>query len=133
MITLNRSVFCYGVNTLHALLQLWTNSWENHRTESSYRNHLIAKVFSFRFVHSFISLFYYAFHPKHRNSLLALAVQLASFLIVGQVSTIKDTGENDGNECFHATLRTQLSKNVLGVIWPICVRRFRRWRTKKQV
>lgn len=59
------------------------NDWENHATESGARNHLIAKIFCFRFVASFISLFYYAFSPQH--SLLQLAVQLATFLIVGQL------------------------------------------------
>jgi hypothetical protein len=59
------------------------NDWENHRTESQFRNHRVAKVFTFRFVNAFLSLFYYAFSPS--SSLLALAVQLASFLIVGQL------------------------------------------------
>jgi hypothetical protein len=59
------------------------NDWENHATESRHRNALIAKIFCFRFVASFISLFYYAFSPQH--SLLQLAVQLGTFLVVGQV------------------------------------------------
>ncbi|KAA0152414.1 hypothetical protein FNF29_03980 [Cafeteria roenbergensis] len=57
--------------------------WENHKTESLFRNHRIAKVFVFRFVNSFISLFYYAFSPS--SSLLQLTVQLASFLLAGQL------------------------------------------------
>ena len=59
------------------------NDWENHATDSAHRNHLIAKIFCFRFVASFISLFYYAFAPQH--SLLQLAVQLGTFMIVGQL------------------------------------------------
>ena len=37
------------------------NEFENYRTESEYRNHLIVKVFSFRFVCYFAALYYYAF------------------------------------------------------------------------
>ena len=66
-----------------ASIAKWFNDWENHATESRHRNHLIAKIFCFRFVASFISLFYYAFSPQH--SLLQLSVQLATFMIVGQV------------------------------------------------
>jgi hypothetical protein len=64
-------------------LALWFNKWENHATESRYRNHRIAKVFIHRFVSCFVSLFYYAFAPGH--SLMSLFVQLAAFLIVGQL------------------------------------------------
>jgi len=62
-------------------LAIMLNDWENHRTQSDYRNHRIAKVFSFRFVNCFISLFYYAFAPH--STLLQLTVQLAVFLVVG--------------------------------------------------
>jgi hypothetical protein len=64
-------------------LALRFTDWENHKTESLFRNHRIAKVFVFRFVNSFISLFYYAFSPS--SSLLQLTVQLASFLLAGQL------------------------------------------------
>lgn len=37
------------------------NDFENYRTESEYRTHLIIKVFSFRFVCYFATLYYYAF------------------------------------------------------------------------
>ncbi len=36
------------------------NNFENHRTESNYRNGLIAKVIAFRFVAYFAALYYYA-------------------------------------------------------------------------
>ncbi|KQL59739.1 anoctamin-10 [Amazona aestiva] len=36
-------------------------SWENHRLESSYQNHLILKVLVFNFLNCFASLFYIAF------------------------------------------------------------------------
>lgn len=59
------------------------NNWENHKTESDYRNRLIAKVFSFRFVNCFVSLYYYAFSSEH--SMLVLSVQLAGFVVASQV------------------------------------------------
>ncbi|KAF4042704.1 Calcium-activated chloride channel [Phytophthora infestans] len=73
------------------------NSWENHRTESRYQSHLILKVFSFRFVHVFASLYYYAFAPHAQTSkdgetqaaksdgMVRVAIQLASFMVTGQL------------------------------------------------
>jgi hypothetical protein len=72
-------LFDYGFGRI----ALRFTDWENHKTESLFRNHRIAKVFSFRFVNSFISLFYYAFSPS--SNLLQLTVQLASFLLAGQL------------------------------------------------
>ena len=42
-------------------LSIWLNNFENYRTESEYRTNLIIKVFSFRFVNYFATLYYYAF------------------------------------------------------------------------
>lgn len=78
-------------NVLFGRVALFFNDWENHATESSYRNHRIAKVFFFRFLASFVSLFYYAFSPLH--SLTTLFMQLAAFLVVGQlVNNLMEVG-----------------------------------------
>lgn len=61
------------------------NSWENHKTQTLHQNFLIAKVFVFRFVNSFVSLYYYAFSDS--QSVLQLAVQLAAFMVAGQLWT----------------------------------------------
>ncbi|GMF56668.1 unnamed protein product [Phytophthora fragariaefolia] len=72
------------------------NNWENHRTESRYQSHLILKVFSFRFVHVFASLYYYSFAPHASSSdeespsersdgMVRVAIQLASFMVTGQI------------------------------------------------
>lgn len=68
------------------------NQWENHRTESRYQSHLILKVFSFRFVHVFASLYYSAFAPHaasgatpSSNNMVRVAIQLASFMVTGQL------------------------------------------------
>ncbi|GLD95464.1 hypothetical protein PINS_up004109 [Pythium insidiosum] len=61
-------------------------NWENHETETRHQSHLILKVFSFRFVHVFASLYYYAFARGSRDdSLLRVAVQLASFMVSDQL------------------------------------------------
>lgn len=44
------------------------NNFENYQTESTYQNHLIVKVFSFRFICMFSSLYYYAFTPSSSDS-----------------------------------------------------------------
>ena len=71
------------IDYLFGALAFKLNEWENHATESHFRNHRIAKVFFFRFAVSFTSLFYYAFSPQ--QSAMQLSVQLATFLVVGQV------------------------------------------------
>ncbi|CCI10063.1 unnamed protein product [Albugo candida] len=73
----------------------WMTNWENHATESRYQNHLIVKVFAFRFVHVFASLYYYTFastaeNPQHvaptqqSSRFLRLSMQLATLMILGQ-------------------------------------------------
>jgi hypothetical protein len=73
-----------AIDALFSRVALAFNDWENHATESGYRNHRIAKVFFYRFSSSFVSLFYYSFSPSHA-SLATLFVQLATFLLVGQL------------------------------------------------
>jgi anoctamin-8 len=66
-------------------------AWENHETDSAFQSHLILKVFPFRFVHVFASLYYYAFASG--NNLLRVAIQLAAFLVAGQVwNNVMETG-----------------------------------------
>jgi hypothetical protein len=44
-------------------IALRLNAFENHRTQTAFVNRLILKVFSFRFIASFTSLYWYAFNP----------------------------------------------------------------------
>lgn len=83
-------------------------NWENHETESRYRSHLILKVFSFRFVHVFASLYYYAFAGSRGDNLLRVAIQLASFMVAGQ-----------------------LWKNAMETLYPFVVRRWRARQKKR--
>ncbi|XP_075778076.1 anoctamin-10 isoform X2 [Pelodiscus sinensis] len=57
-------------------------SWENHRLESSYQNHLILKVLVFNFLNCFASLFYIAFVLFDMK---LLRQSLATLLITSQI------------------------------------------------
>lgn len=48
------------LNFILMRVSVMLNDFENYRTESEYRTHLIIKVFSFRFVCYFATLYYYA-------------------------------------------------------------------------
>jgi hypothetical protein len=50
--------------------------------ESSHTNHLIVKVMSFRFMNTFLAMFYYAFADL---GIERLSVSLFSFMIIGQL------------------------------------------------
>ncbi|XP_069166771.1 anoctamin-10 isoform X3 [Procambarus clarkii] len=58
------------------------NDMENYRTEETYQNHLIIKLSVFRFVNSFLSLFYIAFYLQDMER---LKEQLAALLLTRQV------------------------------------------------
>ena len=49
------------MNLILMRISVMLNNFENYRTESEYRTHLIIKVFSFRFVSQFGTVYYYAF------------------------------------------------------------------------
>lgn len=70
------------LDVIYTKMAVKLNWWENHKTDSNYQTHLILKVFSFRFVHVFASLYYYAFASN--ANLLKVAIQLAAFLVAGQ-------------------------------------------------
>ena len=94
------------LDKLYLKLATLLNKWENHKTESSHQYHLIAKVLSFRMVNCFCSLYYYAFSGRH--PILRLTVQLASFMVVGQ-----------------------LQKHAKEVLWP-CIKQHVRGRCAKR-
>jgi len=49
------------MNVILMRISVMLNDFENYRTESEYRTHLIIKVFSFRFVSQFGTVYYYAY------------------------------------------------------------------------
>lgn len=84
-------IFIPVIDQLYTRVARRLNHWENHKTDSSFQTHLILKVFSFRFVHVFASLYYYAFASD--SNLLKVAIQLAAFMIAGQAwNNFMETG-----------------------------------------
>jgi hypothetical protein len=80
----------YGivVSVLTCIFQfiaIWLNDFENHRTQTSYMNRLVLKIFSFQFVTIFTSLYYYAFFMNdHEGAYVRIAVTIFSLMTVGQ-------------------------------------------------
>lgn len=70
------------MNWLYRYAAEFLTSWENHRLESSYQNHLILKVLVFNFLNCFASLFYIAFVL---NDMKLLRQSLATLLITSQI------------------------------------------------
>lgn len=63
----------------------WLNDFENHRTQTTYINRLILKVFSFQFVTIFTSLYYYAFFlHDQEGAFYQISVTVFSLMTVGQ-------------------------------------------------
>lgn len=71
------------LNLILMKVSVLLNEFENYRTESEYRTHLIIKVFSFRFVCYFATLYYYAFMPANSEEDL----QNSLFRYVSRVCT----------------------------------------------
>merc|ERR1719502_228986 len=53
------------MNRAYFYLALMMTDWENHPTQTSYEDHLIAKCFIFQFFNSYSSFFYIAFLEGH--------------------------------------------------------------------
>jgi len=53
------------MNVVYTLVAQKMNNWENHETETQYMDSLSLKLFLFRFVNCFVSLFYIAFIKEH--------------------------------------------------------------------
>ncbi|CAH2282893.1 anoctamin-10 isoform X1 [Pelobates cultripes] len=70
------------MNRIYKYAATHLTSWENHRLESSYQNHLVLKVLVFNIVNCFSSLFYIAFVMC---DLKLLRQSLATLLITSQI------------------------------------------------
>ncbi|XP_005152912.1 anoctamin-10 isoform X2 [Melopsittacus undulatus] len=70
------------MNRIYRYAAEFLTSWENHRLESSYQNHLILKVLVFNFLNCFASLFYIAFVLFDMH---LLRQSLATLLITSQI------------------------------------------------
>ncbi|KAE8596822.1 hypothetical protein XENTR_v10016255 [Xenopus tropicalis] len=70
------------LNRIYKIAAEFLTSWENHRLESSYQNHLVLKVLVFNIVNCFASLFYIAFVMCDMK---LLRQSLATLLITSQI------------------------------------------------
>ncbi|KAJ1101738.1 hypothetical protein NDU88_006803, partial [Pleurodeles waltl] len=70
------------MNRIYRYVAECLTSWENHRLESSYQNHLILKVLVFNFLNCFSSLFHIAFVLQDMR---LLRQSLATLLITSQI------------------------------------------------
>jgi len=95
-------------------LSILLNDFENYRTESEYRSFLIIKVFSFRFICYFATLYYYA------------------FVSVGDERAIENGILRIGTGVLVYTTVAQWWQNFLHVCFPIFFRKLRlRHRAKR--
>jgi hypothetical protein len=70
---------------MFAVLALFLTYFENHRTQTTFMNRLILKVFSFRFITIFTSLYYYAFfRGDSEGAYVRISVTIFSLITVGQ-------------------------------------------------
>jgi hypothetical protein len=70
------------LNALYKILAIRLTKWEFQRTDAAYESSLLAKLFFFRFVNGYASLFFIAFIARE---IRLLATQLASILITGAI------------------------------------------------
>lgn len=83
------------MNMIYDRLAIFLNDWENHETDNLYNNHLAVKLFLFRFVNSYSSLFYLAFfagnHCK-RTCIQDLSYQLAVIFLTNMAMNTVELG-----------------------------------------
>ena len=86
------------MNILYGMIAQKMNDWENHETETQYNDNLAVKLFLFKFVNSYASLFYIAFFKgdiegcKNDNCFSELSLQLGSIFIVNLVLNVVELG-----------------------------------------
>lgn len=61
------SIFMMVMMFLYRRFSRWLVNWENHRFESEWEGSFVTKMFSFSFVNSYITLFYFAFYENDYN------------------------------------------------------------------
>lgn len=97
LLGLVNAVQIFVLNRLYTTLAARLTSFENHRTDTAYENAIITKLFLFKFINSYNSLFYTAFVKRHDaaaggcdsgDCLGELRVQLASVFAVAMVQNV---------------------------------------------
>ena len=103
------------LNLILMRISVALNNFENYRTESEYRNHLIIKVFSFRFVCYFATLYYY------------------SFMSIGSEQEIESGILRVGTSVFIYITVTHWWGLFLQIQFPVLIHRWRMRRLKKRL
>ncbi|XP_071452866.1 anoctamin-10 [Hetaerina americana] len=76
------TVLVYAMNLAYRNFATALTEWENHRTQSQFDRHRVAKLILFEFVNNFMALFYIAFYL---HDMAMLKFQLALMLIFLQI------------------------------------------------
>eukprot|EP00026_Physarum_polycephalum_P003265 Phypoly_transcript_03275.p1 GENE.Phypoly_transcript_03275~~Phypoly_transcript_03275.p1 ORF type:complete len:739 (+),score=105.38 Phypoly_transcript_03275:250-2466(+) len=61
----SNAVIIMILNKVYRYVAVKLNDWENHRTQSTYTDNLLIKIFLFQFVNSYTSLYYIAFFKRN--------------------------------------------------------------------
>ena len=85
-----------GMDILYGKVAVLLNDWENHETETEYNNKLAVKVFMFKFVNAYASLFYLAYFADLGinctedclTNMQALEVQLAIIFLLSLLMNV---------------------------------------------
>jgi hypothetical protein len=80
------------LNIILMFISVKLNDFENYRTDAEYRTHLILKVFSFRFVSQFGTVYYYAFISVVASALTE--EQASTMSAEEQAQYVKDVFQN---------------------------------------
>lgn len=92
------AVWIKVMNFIYYIIARKLNDWENHETESEYTETLSGKLFLFRFVNCYVSLFYIAFVQEHWEGCPAygctdaLALQLATIFVTNMALNVLELG-----------------------------------------
>lgn len=87
------------MNIIYGKIAVLMSDWENHETETQYNDNLAVKLFLFKFVNSYISLFYIAFVqpylegcPAESSCMRVLTVQLTTIFITNLSLNLLELG-----------------------------------------
>jgi len=77
-------------NNIYGIFAEKLNEWENYKTETEYENNLIIKIFIFRFINSYATLYYIAFFRRYESSSSSLYCDAEDCMedLAAQLSTI---------------------------------------------
>jgi hypothetical protein len=86
------------MNIIYGKVAVWMSEWENHETETQYNDNLAVKLFLFKFVNSYISLFYIAFVQPYnegcgdKSCMQVLTIQLITIFLTNLSLNIVELG-----------------------------------------